>query len=393
MIADIDEIVDSSCSWPANIPLCIIKKVINMNILYISKLSGNQFAGPNHSVPAQIRAQSSFDNVFWFNLNHVKRKEWTENGLDCKNLDDFPTQRLEDLPSPFNKPDLVVVEELYVYPFCRLILDIQKNNIPYIIVPRSQMTKQGQNKRKWKKILGNLFWFAGMIRKASAIHYLTENELADSHEQWKKHYFVIPNGISPQETVKDSFSSDRIRATYIGRFEVYQKGLDIMIEAIAKEQALLRENGFILNMHGPNTEKTVEKLTELITHHGISDLVVLHDAVYGEEKSKVLLDTDVFVMTSRFEGHPMGLIEALSYGVPCLITKGTNMSNEIVQYHAGWAADNTAESVGNAICDMIMHRHTFAGIGNNAVQLSKQYTWDMIAEQSHEAYKIILKEN
>ena len=32
-----------------------------MNILYISKLSGNMWAGPNNSVPAQIMAQTKFD--------------------------------------------------------------------------------------------------------------------------------------------------------------------------------------------------------------------------------------------------------------------------------------------------------------------------------------------
>ena len=40
-----------------------------MNVLYISKLTGNLFAGPNNSVPAQIKAQSKIDNVFWYNLN------------------------------------------------------------------------------------------------------------------------------------------------------------------------------------------------------------------------------------------------------------------------------------------------------------------------------------
>ena len=30
----------------------------NMNVLYISNLTGNLFAGPNNSVPAQIKAQS-----------------------------------------------------------------------------------------------------------------------------------------------------------------------------------------------------------------------------------------------------------------------------------------------------------------------------------------------
>ena len=72
-----------------------------MNILYISNLSGNLFAGPNNSVPAQISAQALSDNVFWYNLNHIKREEWKSIG--CCNFDDYPTGRLKDLPLPFSK--------------------------------------------------------------------------------------------------------------------------------------------------------------------------------------------------------------------------------------------------------------------------------------------------
>lgn len=39
-----------------------------MNILYFSHLNNLISEGPNYSVPAQILAQSKYDNVFWINL-------------------------------------------------------------------------------------------------------------------------------------------------------------------------------------------------------------------------------------------------------------------------------------------------------------------------------------
>lgn len=362
-----------------------------MKLLYISNLTGNLFAGPNYSVPAQIASQSKYDDVFWYNINQVKRKEWSENGLDCKNLSDYPTGRLADLPEPFNTPDLAIIEELYCYPFCRIIADLQKKGVPYIIVPRSTMTVQAQNKNHLKKIIGNLLWFNKMIKKAVAVQYLTKEEQLES-AKWKVESFVVPNGIYPQEERKTAFSEDKIKATYIGRFETYQKGLDLLFSAIAKEQNALREVGFSLSLYGPNQESSLEGLQNQAKEQGIEDLLTINDSVFKDEKKKVLLSTDVFIMTSRFEGLPMGMIEALAYGLPCIATVGTNLSDEIVRYDAGWTATNDVESICDALRTMIKDRDKLLQKSQNAVKMANEYSWDTIAKKSHKIYgKIIGK--
>ena len=361
-----------------------------MNILYISKLTGNLFAGPNNSVPAQVRAQAQYDNVLWYNLNDIKRPEWTQNGLDCKNLTDYPSGRLKDLPPPFNHPDLAVIEELYCFPFCDLIHDFQKEKIPYVIIPRSAMTAQGQKKRPLKKIAGNLLYFNRMIRKAAAVQYLTEEEQSESCDQWKVRSFVIPNGAAKQPKQRTEFCKNGIQSTYVGRYEIYQKGLDLMLSAIGAEQETLRSSGFVLNMYGPDQENTLAELNRLIAEHGIGDIVRISGSVFGEDKRQVLLDTDVFIMTSRFEGLPMGMIEALAYGLPVVATLGTNLSDEVCKYGAGWTAENDVGSIRRALRNMVKDRESFAETGKNALRLADTYSWDEIAKRSHEMYLQLL---
>lgn len=363
-----------------------------MNVLYISNLTGNLFAGPNNSVPAQIKAQSEIDHVFWYNLNSVRRDEWSKNGLDCKNLRDYPTGRLKDLPFPFCKPDLAIVEEFYCYPFCKLIHDIQSNGIPYIIIPRSEFTKQAQQKKLLKKKIGNLFYFRHMAHKAAAIQYLSQQEYIESGEKWNQRSLIIPNGTVAKAEVKKTFTKDAIQAVYIGRYEQYQKGLDILMNALAMVQSLLRENGFRLNMYGVNQEGALDAMTQQIAQYGIDDLVRLHDAVYGNEKERVLLQSDVFVMTSRFEGMPMGMIEALSYGLPCVATVGTNLSGEIAKHDAGWTAENTVESVSDALRTMVKEYCDVKRKSYNALSLATEYSWDEIAKRSHKEYLKIVEE-
>lgn len=357
-----------------------------MNILYITNLTGNLFAGPNHSVPAQIKAQSMVDCVLWYNLNYVKREEWGQNGLDCKNLSDFPSGRLKDLPKPFCNPDLVVVEEFYCYPFSKIIHDIQMQNIPYIIIPRSELTKQAQRKKAWKKKIGNFIYFNNMARKATAIQYLSQQECVESGEKWNKKSLVIPNGTDTKENYKKSFSDNAIRAVYIGRYEQYQKGLDILLGAIARIIEELREVGFQLSMYGVDQEGAVDAMKHQIAEYGISDLVHIHDAVYGQEKEQILIQSDVFIMTSRFEGLPMGMIEALSFGLPCVATVGTNLTCEIEKYKAGWIAQNTVESVTKALQTMVRDYCNVSTKGHNARTLSATFSWYAIAEKSHNEY-------
>jgi len=47
----------------------------------------------------------------------------------------------------------------------------------------------------------------------------------------------------------------------------------------------------------------------------LQNVVYINDGIFDDEKEKKQLESDFFILTSRFEGHPMGLIEALSYGL------------------------------------------------------------------------------
>ncbi len=364
-----------------------------MNILYISKLTGNLWAGPNNSVPAQVEAQSKIDNVFWYNLNNVKRQEWVDKGLPIYNLVDIPSGRLRDLPSPFNKPDIVIVEEVYCHTFSRIIYDIQKADIPYIVIPRSTLTKQAQKHHHWKKLIGNFIYYNNMLKKAAAIQYLTQNELEESGSRWNKTSFIIPNGIEMPCKSKTNFNTNHIVATYIGRLEVYQKGLDLLLEAINYAKKELREINFKLNIYGPDQENGKLKIENLINEYNINDLVSVNDSVVGLEKERVLLDSDIFIMTSRFEGFSVGLIEALSYGIPCIVSIGTNLADKISKIGAGWKCECNAKSIKETLIESLQNKNLLCLYSQSAINLSLQYNWSSIALSSKKMYEKVLRKN
>ena len=184
--------------------------------------------------------------------------------------------------------------------------------------------------------------------------------------------------------------SDGIKGVFIGRQDIFQKGLDILFDAISDLSADLRRANFNLDIYGP-PRYDVEKVSELIRTKSIGDIVVNHKrGVGGVEKQQALLNADVFFLTSRFEGHPMGLIEALSYGLPVFITRGSNMLEEVDEYDAGWTCEIEKESVVSAFRRMLQEKHRFTEKSSNARLLASYYGWDTLAATFHRELKTLI---
>lgn len=362
-----------------------------MKILYVSKLEGHQWQGPTHSVPMQIKFQSEIDEVLWVNLCKTINEEWKELPYYYEAKNELKVS-LDELPKNFRKPDIVVFEGVYEYPFAKIVYEIWKRNIPYVLVPRSALTNDAQKKRHLKKIIGNVVFFNRFIYKSSSIQYLTDSEQKDS-QKWNTQYFVIPNGILAKTAKKEyAILKEKLRFTYIGRIEQYQKGLDLLIEACSKISTDIRSAASI-HIYGPDREDSFKLLDEEIKKNNISDIIYIHESVFGEKKENVLLNSDAFIMTSRFEGLPMGLIEALAYGLPVLITQGTNLASEVSDANAGWTTENTVEGISRMIKTAISERDKYSEKSNNAYNLSKNYDWRRISEKTHLEYKKIVDNN
>lgn len=369
-----------------------------MNILYVSKIDGRPWSGPTYSVPNQVKSQSLFDNVLWYNLVYSPRSEGVDNVNQWRNesfycdLTNYPSGRVCDLPAPFSKPDLIIVEQGYPFAKEAIRYEILKMGIPYIVVPRGELTASAQNKKKIKKLIGNIvLGYYKFMKNAIAIHFLTKQEQSETSSKWYNNGFVIPNGTNVPKNVERHMHKDGLQCVSIGRLEPYHKGLDLLIGACAGVKKQLIENKVRIDFYGSNVENKLEGIVKLIEEKQLKDIITIHNGVFGKEKERVLQCADVFFMTSRFEGHPTGLLEALAYGLPCLVTTGSNMRHEIEDTNSGWGADNNEESIQEAILRMLADISSFPVKSKNARELALGYDWEHIAQNSHDVYEQLLQ--
>jgi len=138
---------------------------------------------------------------------------------------------------------------------------------------------------------------------------------------------TIPHGISQPiaplsqteargELLKKTNLKISEKNIWIGTIANYYKtkGLDILIQALAKKRNALQNVSCLLIGEGP--ERT--KLTQLIAANHLDNLVYLTGSV--PEAARFLPAFDLFVLPSRKEGLPYSLLEATTAGVPVVAT-------------------------------------------------------------------------
>ncbi len=356
-----------------------------MVVVHVCPLEDDPCNGVLVVVPALVKAQRQYIDAAVWNVG----QPFHIDGLEQV----FTANAPEELPPPYNRPDLVVFHELYITCYLKIAKALQRAGIPYIVVPHSSLNRAAQKKSRLKKAVANCLLFKPLCRRAVGIQYLTEFEKNESII--KKGAFVSHNGIAAPAQTKAAFHTDEIRFAYIGRISPYIKGLDLMVQAFGLEKDFLAAHHCSLHIYGPTDDRGYSYASEMRTlteQSGAQELITLHDAVFGEEKLRVLLDTDVFIQTSRSDGMPMGVLEALSCGLPCLVTEGTTLAKKISAENAGWDGGTTAATIAKALRRAVSDRESYAAISDNALRIGKEYNWDSAAQTAIAHYQDLLKE-
>lgn len=354
-----------------------------MVILHIACIDNDKTIGVCVSVRQHVLAQGRLAETAIYNTCGIA-------------LDDMPRQvphegrfELSRLPAPFDRPDLAVFHECYRPAYLAIASELRRNGVPYVIIPHGELRKEAQRKKRLKKTAANILLFNRFINGAAALQCLSEDE--EKTTRFGRRKFVGTNGVELPATVKSDFRSEGARFLYIGRYEWRVKGLDLLFDAIGSEARFLRENGCRFTLYGPDWNGRFAAVCTMVQDRGIGDLVELHHEILGEEKTAALLDADVFIQTSRHEGMPMGILEAMSYGLPCLVTEGTSLGKTVDGAQAGWTAETAAEDIAARIVEAVRERPRWAEYGANGRKaVQESFAWDKVAAETLSSYKKLL---
>ena len=176
-------------------------------------------------------------------------------------------------------------------------------------------------------------WFWEMLRKCIYHRAKAVVVQTDNMKTWAEGFlspkmvYKIPNPAIPI-TKYEFVASSPIKLTTpfiiaVGRLEP-QKGFDLLLEAFAR--CWNKEWSIVILGEGPE----LQKLEDLATKLGITKKVTFLGNV--ECPHNIMCQASLFVLSSRFEGFPNALIEAMVCGLPVISFDCLSGPNEIIEH-------------------------------------------------------------
>lgn len=181
------------------------------------------------------------------------------------------------------------------------------------------------------------------------------------------HTCVIPNPVVLTETYESPLDSKV--AIAVGRMQ-YQKGFDTLVEVFKRVHK--KHPDWTVNIYGDgNLRSELEKQISEAGLNGVIKLMGRSNEIY-----KKLRDASFYIMSSRFEGFPMVLIEAQSQGLPIVSFDCPNGPSDIINNGVnGILVENqNKDALYEGICYMIEHPEERKAMGEKSLENVNQYS-------------------
>lgn len=215
---------------------------------------------------------------------------------------------------------------------------LRKKGFKYVFTPHGSYNTIAMERSYWRKKLYIQLFERSFVEKAKAIHFIGKSEIDGAKELFQlNQYQLIPNGQNTEEMPAQIHSKKENSFPifgFCGRLDVKTKGLDILLKGFAEYLCLKGGKGELW-LIGDGAER--QELECMAQNLNIDSQVKFLGSLYGKEKIEKMNQLDYFMLTSRNEGLPGVVLEASVLGVPCIVSKATNMSDYIIQNKSGIA--------------------------------------------------------
>jgi|GEM_PF-1807649 len=258
-------------------------------------------------------------------------------------------------------------------------LKLRRKGLSYFISPHSVLDKRFFGISPLKKWI---YWH--LIEKAhfnGADGVIAMGENQDHYLELRgvsTPVFPTRNGICrPVYPAIDRYTrSGTVRFHFFGRIDVETKGLDLLIQATRR---VAEDHDIEVVVQGPDTGG-LEEVNRLIRDLKLEDTVVVKDPDTENHPSILMSEYDVCILSSRYEGYPTAIVEALVAARPVVSTRVGGLAPLMEEAGVGIIVAPSVDGIEAGMRRAIASRKDWPKMGREGRQFAqKNLDWNVIA--------------
>jgi glycosyltransferase involved in cell wall biosynthesis len=226
--------------------------------------------------------------------------------------------------------------------------------MPYVVSPHSAYQGNALRRSRWRKLAYRYLLDLPYVRRAGFLHAITEEEKASiANYGAPRRIELVPNpvegvapiGLAERQAARSSLGLEKgdLCVVFIGRLDVRHKGLDLLIEGLRLARVAAPVKLILAGPVDPRPD-----VRSLLREADAASVFVM-PPVFGEAKRRLLVAGDVFATPSRWDVLPGATLEALSHGMPVLVTEATGFRPFLTAASAGAVVAPDASAIGEAL--------------------------------------------
>ena len=276
--------------------------------------------------------------------------------------------------------DIIHTHGLWRMPHIYSLSVKKRKNIKIVNSPKGSFAKEALSVSRYKKILFNIFSNQNkMLSNCDAFHATSLKEKDEIRSLgYKQPIAVIPEGIDIPKEKKTNFTREKTKFLYLGRIHPI-KGLDLLIKTWSRIE--LENKNCTLEICGYYEDISYYKfLQDLIKKFGLKN-ISFTDKVSGLKKQEKYLSNDVFIIPSQSENFGLVIAEAMSYGLPVIVSEETPW-HVVKKNNYGWVVSLNQDDIYSAILAAnSLNKNDLKNMGQLGRTYIKDYfSWDVLGK-------------
>jgi glycogen(starch) synthase len=167
---------------------------------------------------------------------------------------------------------------------------------------------------------------------------------------------------------------------FLGRLEIAQKGLDVLISAMTHIHHDLR---LVIAGEGKDRDEIRRRISQL----GLDERVDLIGPVQGTDKWRLLASATMLVQPSRYETFGISPLEAMACATP-VVASALPCLRELVPDRAGiLVVPEDARALSGAVNDLASAPELRASMADAGPPWAARYGWDAVTESQLDVYR------